>query len=534
LADIESLLRDGIAAVKRGDRTTARKLLAQVIEQDPKNEKAWMWLATTSNNADERRKLLLKVLEINPNNQRAQQAMASLAMQAPKPIAPDPVVPPQPEPISRERQPKVEAEPIAPPRQTAKPRPEPQDDLTNTTGNKTKKASFNVRGLILAVLALVLIGALIFFGLTLKELLDKQNAPLSVAGANTEVPAPTFTLPPMPTETHTPAPQVEVTVFVPTLPPTYTLTPLPTATPEPTATPTPVPQSEFTLLFVLLEDNANEPALYSMLGDGTNVQRLQEDIRDIAFDPTGTQVAFVRDTPSTNISGEEVLLPQLFIAPFDDLSQATPITSLLGTILGQPSWSPEAKEIVFTSNHESEVEDIWVINVETRHAYRLTDRERNARQPAWRPILGSREVVYTYEGSVGLEINKLEVREEGEDYQIRRLTNQPNSYAPSWNANGQRITFLSDRQVDADVYHMDADGGDQRLVTRDDDGAEDRSPHFTPNGAYIAFVSTRLDGRFNIYLITPDGNTLTRLTDYQDADVIQLIYRPELFFRLSN
>lgn len=528
MADIETLLRDGIAAVKRGDRATARKLLSQVIQQDERNEKAWMWLAATSANADERRKFLLKVLEINPNNQRAQQAMASLAMQASEPSAPA-----QPEPAIREQPSKPSPTP-APAKPTPKPRPEPSDDLRGKPTGKSKPSAFNARGAIIAILALVLIGALIFFGLTLKDLIDKQNAPLSVAEADPDAPAPTFTLPPMPTETHTPAPVVEVTVFVPTLPPTFTPTPSPTATPEPTFTPTPVPQGEFMILFTLLEDEADEPALYAMAGDGTNVQRLQENIRDIAFDPTGTQIAFVRHIDGINVAGEQVLLPQLFIAPFDDLSQATQITDLLGTSLGQPSWSPEAQEIVFYSNHESDFEDIWVVQLETGYIYRLTNSERNARQPAWRPILGSREVVYTYEGSLGLEVNKLEVREEGEDYHIRRLTNQPNSYAPTWNANGRRIAFLSDRQIDADVYHMDGEGSDQRLVTRDDDGAEDRSPYFSPNGQYIAFVSNRLDGRFNIYLSTPDGNSLTRLTEYQNADVLQLIYRPELFFRLSN
>jgi Tol biopolymer transport system component len=527
LADIESLLRDGIAAVKKGDRATARTLLTRVVEQDADNEKAWMWLAATSTNPDERREFLLKVLAINPSNERAQQAIASLAMQStPEPIQETPV---QPEP--------VKATPKPEPAQKAQPTRKAssaQDDLRSASGQK--KSSFNVRGAIIGVLVLVLLGALVFFGITLKNLLDKQNAPVSIADAGDEAgaPPPTFTLPPLPTETPIPIQIADGTMISATLPPTYTPTPEPTATATLTPTATPISQQEFLILFTLLEDDAQAPALYSMDGDGTNVQRLETNIRDIAFDPTGTQIAFIRDVLIPDATGDRVLLPQIFVAPFDNLSQATQITEQYGTTLSHPSWSPEGQEIVFVSNQDSEFEDLWVINVNTRRSYRLTSSESNAYHPSWRPILGSREVVYTYEGTLGLEINKLDVREAGEDYQIRRIANQINSYSPSWNINGQRIVFLSDRQIDADVYHMDGNGSDQRLVTRDDNGAEDRSPHFSPDGRFITFVSNRLDGRFNIYMSTPDGNSLTRLTEYRDADVIQLIYRPELFFRLSN
>lgn len=537
MADIESLLRDGIAAVKRGDRTTARKLLTRVVEHDAQNEKAWMWLAASSTHTDERREFLLKVLSINPTNQRAQQALASLAMQSPpvsasepEPIQPDdsdqlvrdsaPVSEPEPEP--------VQSKPI--PKQPAKRKPAPSDDLRSPS---PKKSPINLKALIIGALVLVLAGALVFFAITLKNLLDKQDAPLIVAEASP--PPPTFTLPPMPTATQTPLPLSDGSSLAPTLPPTFTPTATLTHTPEPTATQTPVPQDEFLILFTLLEDGADAPSLYSMAGDGTNVQRLETNIRDIAFDPSGTQIAFVRDDFQEDVTGEMLLVPQLFIAPFDDLSQATRLTDNRGTRLGQPSWSPEAREIVFVSNQDSEVDDLWVVSLDGSLPYRLTDSEMNAYQPAWRPILGSREVVYAYDGSLGLQINKLEVREiDAPDYHIQRMTNQPNSYAPSWNANGQRITFLSDRQLDADVYHMDANGSDQRLVTVDDNGAEDRSPHYTPDGRFIAFVSNRMNGRFNIFLSTPDGASLTQLTDYENADVIQLIYRPELFFRLSK
>lgn len=67
----DSLLSKGIVAAKSGDRVLARKLLNQVTEQEPSNEMAWMWLASLSEQLQERMAFIQKVLEINPNNKRA-------------------------------------------------------------------------------------------------------------------------------------------------------------------------------------------------------------------------------------------------------------------------------------------------------------------------------------------------------------------------------------------------------------------------------------------------------------------------------
>ena len=80
--DIQQLMRDAIEAAREGRKSEAKTLFQQVVDQDDKNEKAWMWLASVVDTDEERRVCLSNVLFINPGNERAQTAMAKLDAKA--------------------------------------------------------------------------------------------------------------------------------------------------------------------------------------------------------------------------------------------------------------------------------------------------------------------------------------------------------------------------------------------------------------------------------------------------------------------
>jgi len=65
------MLQDGIEAAQKGDRAEARHLLMRVTEADPKNESAWLWLASISEYPEELLVFLNNVLGINPKNEKA-------------------------------------------------------------------------------------------------------------------------------------------------------------------------------------------------------------------------------------------------------------------------------------------------------------------------------------------------------------------------------------------------------------------------------------------------------------------------------
>lgn len=72
---IDDLLKQGIAALNAGQKSEARSLLTQVVEQDERNEMGWLWLSGAVDTDEDRRVCLENVVAINPNNSIAQRGL---------------------------------------------------------------------------------------------------------------------------------------------------------------------------------------------------------------------------------------------------------------------------------------------------------------------------------------------------------------------------------------------------------------------------------------------------------------------------
>jgi hypothetical protein len=76
MSDTNTLLQQGIALAKAGRQEEARELLLQVIDQDERNETAWLWISGVVDNDEDRAIALENVLQINPNNEWAKRGLA--------------------------------------------------------------------------------------------------------------------------------------------------------------------------------------------------------------------------------------------------------------------------------------------------------------------------------------------------------------------------------------------------------------------------------------------------------------------------
>jgi len=88
--DVQAQLARGIQAAKRGDRIAASNLLYEVVDREPKNEIAWLWLSYVLDSEEDRRICLENVLTLNPHNRYARQGLARLNGEAISPAAPLP------------------------------------------------------------------------------------------------------------------------------------------------------------------------------------------------------------------------------------------------------------------------------------------------------------------------------------------------------------------------------------------------------------------------------------------------------------
>jgi len=73
-----TLLQQGIEAIKAGDKRTGKKLLAQIVKVDRSNEQAWLWLTQTNISHEQKIKCLKQVLQINPANKLALEGLQKL------------------------------------------------------------------------------------------------------------------------------------------------------------------------------------------------------------------------------------------------------------------------------------------------------------------------------------------------------------------------------------------------------------------------------------------------------------------------
>ena len=75
---LEPLLEQAIVYVNAGELEDGRILLERVLEQDPRNDRAWVWLSGCVEDPMQRRICLQQALAANPNNQAAIDGMMVL------------------------------------------------------------------------------------------------------------------------------------------------------------------------------------------------------------------------------------------------------------------------------------------------------------------------------------------------------------------------------------------------------------------------------------------------------------------------
>ncbi|MHC4414021.1 MAG: right-handed parallel beta-helix repeat-containing protein [Planctomycetota bacterium] len=75
---------------------------------------------------------------------------------------------------------------------------------------------------------------------------------------------------------------------------------------------------------------------------------------------------------------------------------------------------------------------------------------------------------------------------------------------------GGKIAFQSDRDSNAEIYVMNADGSGQTRLTND--AGADVAPCWSPDGTKIVFASNRASG-YEIYTMDADGSNVTPLTN---------------------
>jgi hypothetical protein len=79
MSTINARLKEAIAAIKAGNKQTGRGILESVLEDDPENEAALLWMTKVVDTPAQQQVYVDRVLYVNPDNEPAQKLQAQLA-----------------------------------------------------------------------------------------------------------------------------------------------------------------------------------------------------------------------------------------------------------------------------------------------------------------------------------------------------------------------------------------------------------------------------------------------------------------------
>ena len=127
--------------------------------------------------------------------------------------------------------------------------------------------------------------------------------------------------------------------------------------------------------------------------------------------------------------------------------------SLVG--IGSASWSPDGKQVVFSSIDKSGNNDLYILNIETKELRKLTNDYYDDRDPAWSP--DGKKIAFASDRTPFGTNNKnnlflYDVETGAIDY----LTYGDDNYlSPAWSKDGSRIAFTCDKGGVQNVWLMD-------------------------------------------------------------------------------
>lgn len=271
--------------------------------------------------------------------------------------------------------------------------------------------------------------------------------------------------------------------------------------------------------------------------------------RDPVWSPDGASLAFAyAEEPATTNS---IYLYHLDTQVLNRLTEP----DIGHTIDSKPVFSPDGKEIAFIRTVDGQ-KDVYVLSIHSRQVKRITRTNQWVTDVEWAPdgksiIYSSREGIWkvpaaggtpAFLAAGGMQIDNITVarnswrlayqqahlerniwqididRETGEPSVARRLisSSRVDDY-PELSPNGRRLTFISDRSGDPQVWISNTDGSSPLMLT-DFNGCTVARPSWGPRSKKLAFVA-EFYGNPDIFITDINGAKPRQLTKQSSREI---------------
>lgn len=179
----------------------------------------------------------------------------------------------------------------------------------------------------------------------------------------------------------------------------------------------------------------------------------------------------------------------------------------------RPTWSPDGRQILFVSNHTGHI-DVFKVNIDGTEVVNLTNSPSNDLDPHWSPV--ANRIVFASDRGDG--IRRLYLMDpDGANVKLLDGVECKGMCAfPRWSPAGKEVVYASDADGSWDIYVVDADGSDNRLVTTRT-GNNYMASWISDEEIVFAGEEDFTYGT-DIFVINKDGTSLRRLVGAEYTD----------------
>ena len=319
---------------------------------------------------------------------------------------------------------------------------------------------------------------------------------------------------PTPSETVAPAGPISTVTDAPVVEssPTAPLEPTPTAEVE--VVPAVAPQGGGHGQIAFVSERAGRPQVFLMNVDGTDATQLTsltDGACQPAWSPDGEKLLFI--TPCLG-KAEAYERSALYIMNADGSDQGI-FLSMVGGLF-DPDWS--ASGVIFTFLENNKLR-LWQVADDGSGARQISQPNSADRQASWSP--GGDRLVFMNTSRAGSPTVYWMFQDGTFDgSNPDQVTRDRPATSPDWSPLGDLVAYVTD--VNIYLVGWDAVGFDAVQLTT---AAPNADPDWSPDGKWITFESWRDAANHDIYIMTTNAASVTRLTDDPALDY-QPAWRP--------
>lgn len=259
--------------------------------------------------------------------------------------------------------------------------------------------------------------------------------------------------------------------------------------------------------------------VYIVDADGNHLRNLGDQEVNIeanpSWSPDGKRIVFSSNAFWYNGGNGTSDFINLFVMDVDgsNVQTLTPEPVSFTGEIGRPQWSPDGRFIAFNGL------SVYWMDAEPRRI-RLNIGDSSGFNPVWSPD-GSRiayltakedtmavmEMVISSQGIAGLPHTIVQLA--SDDVGIEYFILDGDSKL-AWSPNGKWLLVVVEKEQKSDIYLIQVGSGESVNLT--DHERSNYCPVWSPDSQQIAFLSER-DGQTDIYLMNADGSGLRNLTN---------------------